>query len=110
MLLNGLYHVIVLYICIVTLNTSSTSPDVLLALNTTGVTVVVISLLVVIAVVYTCGVLTGLLVQRKKRGKSSPTSASGDPVPMYEEVVLPTQKSISLKENVSYGHFKPTVL
>ena len=45
----------------------------------------------------------------QKRGKSPPTSASGDPVPMYEEVVLPTETSISLKENVSYGHFKPTV-
>ena len=81
------------------------SPDVLLALNTASVVGVAVSLLVYSVVVYTSGVLTGLLVQRKKRGRSSPTSASGDPVPMYEEVVLPTQTSISLKENVSYGHF-----
>ena len=88
---------------IATIDTMS-SPDVLLALNTVGVVGVAISLLVYSAVVYTCGVVTGLLVQKKKRGKSSPTSASGDPVPMYEEIVLPrTQTSISLKENVSYG-------
>ena len=79
-----------------------TSPDVLLALNTAGVVGVVTSLLVVIAVVYTCGVLTGLLVPRKKRGKSSPTSASGDPVPMYEEV---GQAYFSLRDNISYGQF-----
>ena len=79
------------------------SPDVVLALNTASVVGVAVSLFVAFVVVYTCGVLTGLLVQRKKRGKSSPTSASGDPVPMYEEIVLPTQTSISLKENVSYG-------
>ena len=83
-----------------------TSSDVLLTLNTPAVVGVAVSVLVYSAVVYTCGVLTGLLVQRKKRGKSSPTSASGDPVPMYEEVVLPTQTSVSLKENISYGHFK----
>ena len=87
---------------IATIDTMS-SPDVLLALNTAGVVGVAISLFVAFVVVYTCGVLTGLLMQRKKRGKSSPTSASGDPVPMYEEIVLPTQTSISLKENVSYG-------
>ena len=87
---------------IATIDTMS-SPDVLLALNTAGVVGVAVSLLGYSVGVYTCGVLTGLLVQRKKRGKSSPTSASGDPVPMYEEVVLPTQTSISLKENTSYG-------
>ena len=87
---------------IATIDTMS-SPDVLLALNTAGVVGVVVSLLVYSAVVFTCGLLIGLLVPRKKRGKSSPTSASGDPVPMYEEIVLPTQTSISLKENVSYG-------
>ena len=86
-----------------------TSGDGSLTISTPAIIGVAISLLVAFAVVYTCGVLTGLLVQRKKRGKSSPTSASGDPVPMYEEVVLPTQTSISLKENVAYGHFKPTV-
>ena len=86
---------------IATIDTMS-SPDVLLALNTAGVVGVAVSLLVYSAVVFTCGLLIGLLVQ-KKRGKSSPTSASGDPVPMYEEIVLPTQTSISLKENVSYG-------
>ena len=85
--------------------TIDTSADVLLALNTASVVGAAISLFVAFVVVYTCGVLTGLLVQRKKRGKSSPTSASGDPVPMYEEVVLPTQTSISLKKNISYGHF-----
>ena len=91
--------------CITFIATTDTSADVLLALNLNIAHVigVVISQLVVIVVVFTCGVLTGLLVQRKKRGKSSPTSASGDPVPMYEEVVLPTQTSISLKENASYG-------
>ena len=76
---------------------------VLLALNTPSVIGVAISLFVAFAVVFTCGLLTGLLVERKKRGKSSPTSVSGDPVPMYEEIVFPTQTSISLKENVSYG-------
>ena len=86
-----------------------TSSDGSLTISTPAIIGVTISLLVVITVVYTCGVLTGLLVQRKKRGKSSPTSASGDPVPMYEKVVLPTQTRISLKENISYGQFKPTV-
>ena len=80
-----------------------TSGDGFLTISTPAIIGVAISLLVAFVVVYTCGVLTGLLVERKKRGKSSPTSASGDPVPMYEEVVLPTQT------NVSYGHFKPTV-
>ena len=89
--------------CVATMDTSS---DVLLTLNTPAVVGVAVSVLVYSVVVYTCGVLTGLLVQRKKRGKSSPTSASGDPVPMYEEVGLPTQTSVSLKENISYGHFK----
>ena len=79
--------------CIVTMDTSS---DVLLALNTAGVVGVAISLLVFIAMVYTCGVLTGLLVERKKRGKSSPTSASGD---------SPSQTSISLMDNIAYGQF-----
>ena len=93
--------------CITFIATTDTSADVLLVLNLNIAHVIgmAISLLVVIAVVFTCGLLIGLLVPRKKRGKSSPTSASGDPVPMYEEIVLPTQTSISLKENVSYGHF-----
>ena len=99
---------IVIIITIATRYTSCTC-DGSLTLSTPAIIGMAISLLVVIAVAYTCGVLTGILVQRKKRGKSPPTSASGDPDPMYEEVVLPTQTSISLKENVSYGHFKPTV-
>ena len=47
--------------CIVTMETSSTSSDVLLALSTAGVVGVPGGYIstVVIAVVYTCGVLTG---------------------------------------------------
>jgi hypothetical protein len=75
----------------------------LLTLNTAGVVGVVIALLVVIATCYTCGLLTGLLVRRKRKHVPS---ASGDlSAPTYEQVLPPTQTSISLEENEAYGQF-----
>ncbi len=51
------------------------SCDALLTLNTAAVVGVAITSLVAIAVVYRCGLLTGLLVRRKK---NHTPSASGD--------------------------------
>jgi hypothetical protein len=75
----------------------------LLTLNTAGVVGMVIGLLVVIATCYTCGLLMGLLVRRKRKHVPS---ASGDlSAPTYEQVLPPTQTSISLEENEAYGQF-----
>ena len=76
-------------------------------LSTAGVVGVVVALLVVVVpLVYACGLLTGLLVSRKRRKKSHTPSASGDlAIPTYEQVDLPpTQTTIALKENLAYGH------
>ena len=75
-----------------------------MSLSTAGVVGVVMALLVATALGYVCGLLTGLLVRRKKNiAASSDLSA---PLP-YEEPLLTAQTSspISLKENVAYGHF-----
>jgi hypothetical protein len=75
----------------------------LLTVNTAGVIGMVIALLVVIAVCYICGLLTGLLVMRKRKHVPS---ASGDlSAPTYEQVLPSTQTSISVKENEAYGQF-----
>jgi hypothetical protein len=75
----------------------------LLPLSTAGVVGMVITQLVVIATCYACGLLTGLIVRRRKHVPS----ASGDlSAPTYEQVLPPTQTSISLKENAAYGQFK----
>ena len=75
----------------------------LLTLDSGGVVGVVIALLVAIAISYTCGILTGLLVQRRK---NHTPSASGDlTAPTYEQVLPPSQTNFSLKENEAYGHF-----
>ena len=75
-----------------------------------------VAVLVAIVLVCTCGLLTGLLVQRQRGGggKGPPTSAPASPgepnaavvqlVPMYEEVLPPGPTSIPLQENVSYAH------
>ena len=82
---------------------AGTCDGTLLTLNSGGVVGVVIALLVVIASTYTCGILTGLLVRRKK---NHTPSASGDlSAPTYEQVLPPSQTNISLKENEAYGHF-----
>ena len=84
-------------------------PDSLLTLNTAALIGVVIALLVAMALVYTCGLLTGLLVRRRRgRSKSYTPSSPGDQsAPMYEQVALPpTQTTIPLEENVAYGHLK----
>ena len=74
----------------------------LLTLNSGGVVGVVITLLVATATTYTCGILTGFLVWRKK---NHTLSASGDlSAPTYEQVLPPAQTRISLKENEAYGH------
>ena len=76
----------------------------LLTLNAAGVAGMVIVLLVVLAIGYVGGFLTGLLLTRKR--KQAP-SISGDPsAPTYEQVhtVTPAQTSIPLKDNEAYGH------
>ena len=74
-------------------------------LNTAGVVGVVVALLVVIVLVYTCGLLTGLLVMWRKKIKNHTPSASGDlATPTYEQVLPPAQTTITLKENTAYGH------
>ena len=73
------------------------------ALNTAAVVGIVLSHVVAIAIAYTCGLLTGLIVWRKKNHTPSP---SGDlSAPMYEQILLPTQTRISLQENQAYGLF-----
>jgi hypothetical protein len=62
-----------------------------------------IALLVVIATCYTCGLLTRLLVRRKRKHVPS---ASGDlSAPTYEQVLPPTQTSIFIENNEAYGHY-----
>ena len=75
----------------------------LLTLSTAAVVGIVIALIAVIATAYTCGLLTGLLVRRNKNHVPSPTGDLSSP--MYEQVLPPTQTSISLKENEAYGQF-----
>ena len=97
---------------------SSASPapaGFLLRLDTAAFAGVVMAVLVVMVLGYTCGLLTGLLVQRQRGGggKCPPTSAPASPgepnaaagqlVPMYEEVLSPATTSIPLQENVSYA-------
>ena len=75
----------------------------LLTLSTAAVVGIVLSHVVVIAIAYTCGLLTGLLVRRRK---NHTPSASGDlSAPTYEQVLPPSQTRISLKENEAYGQF-----
>ena len=85
-------------------------------LNTAAVIGLVVGVLVVMVLMYTCGLLTGSLVQRQRggAGKCSPTSAPTSPVapdtaavqlpPVYEQVLPPatTSTSIPLEENVAY--------
>ena len=75
----------------------------LLTLSTGAVVGLVITQLVVVATVYTCGLLTGLLVRRRKN--HTPTALGDLSAPMYEQVLPPAQTSISLKENEAYGQF-----
>ena len=83
-------------------------------LNTAAVIGLVAGVLVVMVLVYTCGLLT---VQRQRggAGKCPPTSAPTSPVapdtaavqlpPVYEQVLPPatTSTSIPLEENVAYA-------
>ena len=91
---------------------SGPSVDYLVRLNTAAVIGLVVGELVVMVLVYTCGLLTGSLVQRQRggAGKCPPTSAPTSPVtiqlpPVYEQVLPPatTSTSIPLEENVSYA-------
>ena len=94
------------------------SVDYLVRLNTAAVIGLVVGELVVMVLVYTCGLLTGSLVQRQRggAGKCPPTSAPTSPAvtldtaavqlpPVYEQVLPPatTSTSIPLEENVSYA-------
>ena len=98
---------------------SGPSVDFLARLNTAAVIGLVVGVLVVMVLVYTCGLLTGSLVQRQRggAGKCPPTSAPTSPVapdtaavqlpPVYEQVLPPattsTSLSIPLEENISYS-------
>ena len=95
---------------------SGPSVGYLVRLNTAAVIGLVVGELVVMVLVYTCGLLTGSQVQRQRggAGKCPPTSAPTLPVtpdtaasqlpPVYEQVLPPvTNTSIPLEENVSYA-------
>ena len=96
---------------------SGPSVDILVRLNTAAVIGLVVGVLVVMVLVYTCGLLTGSLVQRQRggAGKCPPNSAPTSPVtpdtaavqlpPVYEQVLPPatTSTSIPLEKNVSYA-------
>ena len=98
---------------------SGPSVDYLVRLNTAAVIGLVVGVLVVMVLVYTCGLLTGSLVQRQRggAGKCPPTSAPTSPVtpdtaavqlpPVYEQVLPPattlTSTSIPLEENIAYA-------
>ena len=92
---------------------SGPSVEYLVRLNTAAVIGLVVGVLVVMVLVYTCGLLTGSLVRRQRggAGKCPPTSAPTLPVtpdtqlpPVYEQVLPPvTNTSIPLEENVSYA-------
>ena len=87
----------------------------LLTLSTAAVAGIVIAALVGSVLLYTCGLLTGLLIERRRKRRSpreshptGATSASGDPGTssqiVYEEVLPPKPAtSIPMQENVSYG-------
>ena len=98
---------------------SGPSVDYLVRLNTAAVIGLVVGEMVVMVLVYTCGLLTGSLVQRQRggAGKCPPTlSAPTSPAvtldtaavqlpPVYEQVLPPatTSTSIPLEENISYA-------
>ena len=89
-----------LYIAIVCMYVGTS----LLTLSTAAVVGIVLSHVVVIAIAYTCGLLTGLLVWRRK--SHTPSATAGDlSAPTYEQVLPPSQTRISLKENEAYGQF-----
>ena len=70
-------------------------------LHTVSVVGAVLALIVAITISYASGLLTGLLVRRKK---NHTLSASGDiSSPMYDQVLPVTTRSIPLKENEAYG-------
>ena len=97
--------IIRIFISAFSINTC-TPPEAVLSLNTAGVAGVVSAVLVAMGLTYVCGLLTGLLVRRKK--SSHTLSTSGDlATPTYEQVLPPDteQAAISLKENMAYGHF-----
>ena len=67
-------------------------------LNTAGVIGLVVGVLIVMVLVYICGLLTCSLVQRQRGG-----AAAVQLPPVYEQVLPPeTSTSIPLEENVAY--------
>ena len=84
--------------------------DFLLRLDMAGVAGVVVGVLVVMVLVYTCGLLTGLLVVRcsnylhTSTTPAQPDTAAVQLPPTYEEVLSPTPASIPLQDNLSYAH------
>ena len=81
--------------------------DCLQRLDTAAVIGVVVAVLVVMVFTYTCGMLSGALVQRK-RGNTTCTSAPTSPeqsVPVYEEVHgHPSVPNIPLHQNAAYSN------
>lgn len=74
-------------------------------LSTVAIVGAVIAFLAALAISYLCGLLTGMIVWRRK--KHTPSPSGGLLSPTYEQVHPPTQRSINipLKENEAYGHF-----
>ena len=75
-----------------------------------GVAGVVVGVLVVMVLVYTCGLLTGLLVVRHSKclhtsaSPAQPDTPAVQLPPTYEEVLPSKPASIPLQDNVSYAH------
>ena len=68
-----------------------------------GVAGVVMGVLVVMVLVYACGLLTGLLVVRHSNclhTSAQPDTAAVQLPPTYEEVLSPTPASIPLQDNI----------
>jgi hypothetical protein len=67
-----------------------------------------IALLVVMAMVFTCGLVLGVLVTRKN-GRTPPAASPVSDLPdhIYEHVrpKMEERWSVSLKENAAYQHF-----
>ena len=81
---------------------TATPPASPTTLNEAAIVGIATALLVVMATCYTCGILTGLLIRRKR--KQAPSTPGDLSAPTYEQVLPPTRTTIPLQENEAYGH------
>ncbi len=96
------------------------SSDSVVILSTTTVIAIAITSLLVAVLLYTCGIMTVLLIQRlnkhyRKMRLDSNALLADDPLPtsvthtselspVYEDILPPDkQKKIELQENIAYG-------